>query len=391
MNPERVLHALAKIESRAASREDIYLQFLALLKEASGARAAFAYLLDPPRANWQLAATTERKATPVVPVSTSAGKALAEPLYIARSPRRNVLDSAWLKRKGAVRSIPLNGEAQLAGVIQLGFADSSDWSAGEQDFWLAAARHCQMAAERFQLKQDLTAREEQIRKLGQHILQAEESERRRISRELHDEAGQSLVCIRLQMEMIEMALPDSSSELRASLAETRDLTEKTILEIRRLIADLSPSVLEQFGLEAALRQLAKRLESVLACHVSLITEHTQNLPPKLQTVVYRIIQECCNNISKHSSASNVNILVSSADGVLSVQVKDDGVGFAVESAFLKKDSFGLSGVRERVALLGGKFELESRQVSKDHKSRDRARRPGTSIRVELPIPLEAGW
>jgi signal transduction histidine kinase len=75
--------------------------------------------------------------------------------------------------------------------------------------------------------------------------------------------------------------------------------------------------------------------------------------------------------------------------LLSVQVKDDGIGFAVEKAFHKKDSFGLSGVRERVALLGGKFELISRQMSKQYK--DRARRAGTSIRVELPIPTEAGW
>jgi signal transduction histidine kinase len=377
------------MEAHAPSREQLYLQFLMLVKEASGAHAAFAYVLDPTRTAWQLAATTERKATPSVPVTSATGKALSEPLHISRSVRRNVLDSAWSKRRGGVRSIPLNSHIQLAGVIQLGFKDLSDWTAEERDFWVTAARHCQLAAERIQLREELAGKEMQIRKLGQHIFQAEESERRRISRELHDEAGQALVCIRLQMEMIEMALPDTASELREKLAETRDLTEKTILEIRRLIADLSPAVLEQFGLEAALRQLAKRLESVLFCHVSLITENVQTLPPKLQTVIYRIIQECCNNIGKHSSATNVNILVSSADGVLSVQVKDDGIGFAVEKAFLKKDSFGLSGVRERVALLGGKFELLSRPMSKNY--RDKARRPGTSIRVELPIPLEAGW
>jgi signal transduction histidine kinase len=389
MNAEKVLNALTLMEAQAGSREHLYSQFLTLIKEASGAHAAFAYLLDPTRTSWQLAATTERKATAAVRVTSTAGKALSEPLHIARRPRRNVLDAVWSKCRGAVRSIPLNSNVQLAGVIQLGFKDSSDWTEEERDFWVTAASHCQMAAERIQLREELVGKELQIRKLGQHIFQAEESERRRISRELHDEAGQALVCIRLQMEMIEMALPDSASELRERLAETRDLTEKTILEIRRLIADLSPAVLEQFGLEAALRQLAKRLESVLFCHVTLVTENVHALPPKLQTVIYRIIQECCNNISKHSSAANVNILVSSADGVLSVQVKDDGIGFAVEKAFLKKDSFGLSGVRERVALLGGKFELVSRQMPKHYK--DRARRPGTSIRVELPIPTEAGW
>ena len=312
--------------------------------ETGDARAAFAYLLDPTRTIWQLTATTERKATAAIPVTSRVGKALSSPLHISRGPRGNVLDALWLKRQGAIRSIPLAGNTQLAGAIQLGFTGLSEWSPEECDLWVAAARHCQMAAERVQLRSDLANKEDQIRKLGEHIFQAEESERRRISRELHDEAGQALVCIRLQMEMIEMALPDSS-DMRTGLAEIRDLTEKTILEIRRLIADLSPAVLEQFGLEAALRQLAKRLETLLVCRVNLVTENVQDLPSTLQTVVYRIIQECCNNVSKHSSASNVNISVSSADGVLSVQVRDDGVGFAVEKAFPKKDSFGLSGVR----------------------------------------------
>jgi len=90
------------------------------------------------------------------------------------------------------------------------------------------------------------------------MLHVEEMERRRISRELHDEAGQSLLCIRLQMELIEQALPESESELRSKLGEARDLTERTILEMRRLISALSPAVLEQLGLGAALRQLINR-------------------------------------------------------------------------------------------------------------------------------------
>ena len=96
----------------------------------------------------------------------------------------------------------------------------------------------------------------------------EENERKRISRELHDEAGQSLVVIRLQMEMIEQSLPPGSEE-RERLGEARDITEKTILDIRRLISDLSPAVLEQLGLGAALRQLVKRFSTRYPCRVRL--------------------------------------------------------------------------------------------------------------------------
>jgi len=106
-------------------------------------------------------------------------------------------------------------------------------------------------------------------------------------------------------------------------------------------------------------------------------------------VVYRIIQECCNNISKHSRASNVNILVSSADEVLSLQVLDDGVGFEVDEALAKKDSFGLAGIRERVALLGGKFQLNSRY--QPGKRRAGSGRKGTEVKVQLPIRLDTGW
>jgi signal transduction histidine kinase len=221
------------------------------------------------------------------------------------------------------------------------------------------------------------------------MLHVEEMERRRISRELHDEAGQSLVCIRLQIEMIEMSLPPSADEWRVKLAEARDLTEKTILEMRRLIADLSPVILEQFGLESALRQLVKRFEGGFKCHVRLNVTKVTGLPPKLQMVIYRIIQECCNNISKHSRASNVNILVSSADEVLSLQVLDDGIGFEVEEALSKKDSFGLAGIRERVALLGGKFQLNSRYLPGRKRVGSGLR--GTQVKVQLPIRVDKIW
>ena len=246
-----------------------------------------------------------------------------------------------------------------------------------------------MAAQKMRLVEDLAFREQQIRNLAEHMLQVEEMERRRISRELHDEAGQSLVCIRLMIEMIEMSLPPSADEWRIKLAEVRDLTEKTILEMRRLIADLSPVILEQFGLESALRQLMKRFEASFKCRAHLDVVEIAGLPPKLEMVAYRIIQECCNNISKHSRASNVNISVSSADEILSLQVLDDGVGFEVEAALAKKDSFGLAGIRERVALLGGKFHLRSRYLP--GRKRVGAGARGTEVVVQLPIRFDRNW
>jgi signal transduction histidine kinase len=231
--------------------------------------------------------------------------------------------------------------------------------------------------------EDLAMREEQIRQLAEHMLHVEEVERRRIGRELHDEAGQSLLCIRLQLEMLEQAPPGDWEEGRNKLAEVRDLTERTILEIRRLIAALSPAVLEQLGLGAALRQLVSRFRRVHPCRVRLHLTRLGGLSQKLGIIVYRLVQECCNNIAKHSLAANVNISVSTADGLLRLQVEDDGVGFVVEEALAKRESFGLAGLRERVTLLGGRFQVASRTAAETGRGRS-----GTRISIELPVSEE---
>ena len=209
------------------------------------------------------------------------------------------------------------------------------------------------------------------------MLHVEEMERRRISRELHDEAGQSLLCIRLQIELIEQSLPESEHEWRSKLGEARDLTERTILEMRRLIAALSPAVLEQLGLGAALRQLVNRFQRLHPCRVRLqLSKMGRRLPQQTEVIAYRLVQECFNNIGKHAQASQVNISLTSTDGLLKLTVEDNGVGFKIEEALEKRESFGLSGMRERVALLGGEFQVESRTEGPKR---------GTKISIELPI------
>jgi signal transduction histidine kinase len=206
------------------------------------------------------------------------------------------------------------------------------------------------------------------------MMQIEEEERRRISRELHDEAGQSLLCIRLKLEMLGKTAPES---MRASIAETRVLTEHTISEIRRTISALSPAVLEQLGLTAALRQMASRFRGVYSGQVRLhLPLGRDPLPHETEIATFRLVQECLHNIAKHSEASTVNLSLHSTDGILRLNVEDDGVGFDVKAALEKRSSYGLVGMRERVALLGGKLDIQSRP------------RRGTRVSVELPIRNE---
>ncbi|MBV8817487.1 MAG: sensor histidine kinase, partial [Acidobacteriaceae bacterium] len=244
------------------------------------------------------------------------------------------------------------------------------------------AERCLLAAEKARLVENLAAREEQVRELAEHMLHVEERERRRISRELHDEAGQSLLCMRLQMEMLEHALPADRTEWVQPLREVRSMTERTILEMRRLIAALSPAVLEQLGLGAAVRQLATRFRRLHAIKVKLQLAGLKRLPQKTEIIIYRLLQECFNNIGKHSKATAVNISVEVADGMVRLEVRDNGVGFKVEEALETRESFGLAGMRERVALLGGDFEVTSHPASAGK------RKHGTKISMSLPVPEE---
>ncbi|MEO8129808.1 MAG: GAF domain-containing sensor histidine kinase [Bryobacteraceae bacterium] len=388
------LHQIFRIELEAHNIDLLFRRFLEAVTGVCKADAGHLYLLSKDSSVWQLCASTptgvSAETLQTVPNTAPLTRHLSEALTISQSQRTKVLlDPGWRIHFPNCWSFPLMEKGKLAGVMQFGFRQPREWLPRDRDLLAAAAERCLMAAQKMRLVEDLAFREQQIRNLAEHMLQVEEMERRRISRELHDEAGQSLVCIRLMIEMIEMSLPPSADEWREKLAEARDLTEKTILEMRRLIADLSPVILEQFGLESALRQLLKRFEASFRCDAHLNVDKVTGLPPKMEMVVYRIIQECCNNISKHSHATNVNISVTSADEVLSLQVSDDGIGFEVEAALAKKDSFGLAGIRERVALLGGKFHVRSGYLTGKKKFGSGAR--GTEVNVELPIRIDQNW
>ncbi len=360
-------YELFRVELESRNLDELLRRFLDVLVEVCQADAGHLYLLNDKRSAWVLRAQAQTRG-PKKPTWTEVPNGRARMRTLAHSrqieltdggPGTLLLEPAWKDRFQTVWSIPLATGGRTAGVMQFGFSKSYEWLPREQELLAAAAERCLMAAEKARLMEDLAAREEQVRQLAEHMLHVEEIERRRISRELHDEAGQSLLCIRLQIELLEQSIPSEHALWIGKLREARDLTERTILEMRRLIAALSPAVLEQLGLGAAMRQLVNRFRRLNPIRVKLLLGRLRRLPQHTEIIVYRLVQECCNNIAKHSAASSVNISVSSADGWVRLAVEDNGVGFRVEEALARKDSFGLSGMRERVALLGGRFEIRS--------------------------------
>jgi two-component system sensor histidine kinase UhpB len=163
--------------------------------------------------------------------------------------------------------------------------------------------------------------------------------------------------------------------LRAGLAEARGIAEQTVVELRRIIAALSPAVLERLGLKSALRQLAARFGKMHPAKVNLrIAANSDGLPRQIQEVVYRVAQECLQNIVKHSQATHVNLFLQSADKRIRLSVRDNGAGMSEKPEAGKPPSFGLAGMRERAALLGGTLAVSSE--------------PGEGVAVTLELPLK---
>jgi signal transduction histidine kinase len=409
----KTFYDLFRVELESRSLDDLLQRFLLTLAEFSTASRARLYLLNEEATVWTVGATVNRTRSaerkgrgPVWRLANTGAlrRELAEPrCVIGKGTKKCAPDAAWSGKGTTLWSVPLTSGTEAWGVLQFSFDKEFEWLPRENELLAAAAERCWMAIEKARLVEGLAAREEQVRQLAEHMLHVEEAERRRISRELHDEAGQSMLCIRLQMEMLETALPESMDEHRQKLREVRNTTEHTILEIRRLIAALSPAVLEQLGLGAALRQMVNRFRQVNPARVRLALHGLEGLPKKTEMIVYRLVQECFNNISKHSQANTVNLSVSTADGYLKLAVEDNGIGFQVEEALARRDAFGLSGMRERVALLGGTFQIESTPGAASKRLQDAAvetggaeqprrrsaRGRGTKIAIALPLPREA--
>ena len=187
-------------------------------------------------------------------------------------------------------------------------------------------------------------------------VEAQELERRRLARELHDETGQALTSILLGLKGLEDRLEDAGS--RKAAAELRELVVSTLQDVRRLAVELRPSVLDDFGLVAALERLVESFSDQTGILVDFETSLAdERLPEDVEIALYRIVQESLTNVVKHARARHVSILLARRDGLIKAVVEDDGQGF--DPAEQTPEAFGLVGMRERLALLGGRLEVES--------------------------------
>jgi signal transduction histidine kinase len=215
------------------------------------------------------------------------------------------------------------------------------------------------------------------RALAARILNAQEAERVRVSRELHDDTGQALTLLLVRLQLVENM--SSEVEIRRELAELRELVGQTLDGVRRLAVHLGPGVLEDLGLCSALEWLADRVRAETGLVVDMRLDcECAHASPEVGVAIFRVAQEALTNVVRHARATRVEVGLSTIAGSLELSVADDGTGFVVAEAQQQPSaSIGLFGMAERIALVGGSLEIDSVP--------DR----GTRIRASVPLHEEA--
>lgn len=272
-------------------------------------------------------------------------------------------ETARLLKMRTALYVPLVLRGEAIGVVT-----AQDKQGPDPRFSAEDVRLAEVFAQRATMAVDLSRRV--ARDALRRVVSAQEQERRRLARELHDETGQALTSILLGLHAVEEAGGDA--ELRSAVSEVRELVRSTLQDVRRLAVELRPKALDDFGLVAALERLADNFTEqtgIAVAFESLLP--AARLSPEIETALYRIVQESLTNIVKHAQAGSVSIVIGRKDDAVTVVVEDDGVGFDPDRT--REGGLGVIGMRERVALIGGRLTIESRPGA------------GTTFVAEVPV------
>lgn len=233
-------------------------------------------------------------------------------------------------------------------------------------------------AETSRLFAAVSQQREQLRTLTASLTDVQERERKQLARELHDEMGQALTAISINLDAIEKALPVAGmDQVRERLAESKELTAVTLEQIREMSLNLRPPMLDDLGLIPTLKWYVNRFAERVGIEVAFTAVSlTTRLPANIETTLYRIVQEALTNVARHAQATNITLSIQRQDKYVYVAIGDDGQGFDIEAVVNHprlEHGAGLLGIQERVALLGGTLEIET-AVNK-----------GTQLIIMIPI------
>jgi signal transduction histidine kinase len=280
-------------------------------------------------------------------------------------PTDHLYELCWM-------GVPLFARGDVAGLFSLSKREPGYFNEEHVKLAEAMSSQASVAVENSILYEQMRASTQRTQALSRRLAEVQESERREIARDLHDEAGQALVSLRLGLRLMERQIEEGQN-VRDRVSELVQRTDAVIDGLHRLAADLRPASLDHLGLESALRQYAESAVSTTGPVVRLKARGFDGGRPAavVETALYRIAQEAMTNILRHADATRVDVVVQKAGDRVQLVIEDDGVGF--EPDLVQGDEhIGLVGMRERAEALGGSLLIESSPGK------------GTTIVVEVP-------
>jgi signal transduction histidine kinase len=219
------------------------------------------------------------------------------------------------------------------------------------------------------LEQRVRTQTTDLRRLADHLERAREEERTRIARELHDELGQQLTAINLSLALARQRCASDPQRVVTNLMDLEGLLSRTHATVRQLVTELRPLPVDELGLQASIERLARQAQEVGQFKVDVVSSGLETVSPDIGAIAFRVVQEALTNVTRHARAQHAEVTAAVQDGELAVTISDDGVGLPSP----RPQGFGLLGIRERVAMLTGRFELRARSGG------------GTTLAVNLPL------
>ncbi len=259
--------------------------------------------------------------------------------------------------------IPITAQGRVLGEIAIFNRPSHPWI--DQDVHLLTRIEYELGTDiaNTHLFDAFEEQKQQYRPLGMRLVEAEEAERRRLARMLHDQVGQSLTAMGINVDIIQTLLPeDISEEIISRLDDMRGLVTRTTKRVRQVMVDLRPEMLDDYGILAALHWSAEQFTRRTGISVNVEGEEAAGrLPAQVENVLYRVAQEALTNVVKHAQATQVRVCFKVDSEMVTLVVSDNGIGFSPERRFSRDQGhhWGLDLMAERIEGVNGRFQIES--------------------------------
>jgi len=272
-------------------------------------------------------------------------------------------------------SCPVVLEDELVGQICL-FNPEGNYTGDDTEAAGRLGEYYALAIQRKRFETELARKGSELSELYTNLSEIREQERTEISREIHDELGQQLTALKMDVAWLKKRVDESNSEIQEKTNQMIALIDTTIHTVRRIVSELRPGIIDDLGLVPAIEWLCDQARDRTGIQFNVTTvKEDYKIDDTLKITVFRIVQEAVNNILKHSRAKNVAIHMDCCHGVLSLEVIDDGVGFDMEDVRNKK-SYGIIGMKERVQAFGGSVHY------------DTSTGEGTGVYISIPVTGE---